>query len=214
MVERWGIGGIRVKFAPAASSRWLSSFTPRLRPTNGGAITTAVSAAAATITGTSSSNATGLYAHRSVTGRVGVRWEGGNEVRMGIQARIPRGGRYDGTSMNARSPLRVALFVGVLASSMAPALVADAQTPPLPSVDVIKIEGTLDRPLLGFVNGMLDDATTRGATVVLELDSAGGIGQGAVALADRIASMPVPVIVWVGPVPARASRSEERRVGQ
>src|SRR6266480_6578931 len=85
MVERWGIGGIRVKFAPAASSRWLSSFTPRLRPTNGGAITTAVSPAAATITGTSSSNATGLYAHRSVTGRVGVRWEGGNEVRMGIQ---------------------------------------------------------------------------------------------------------------------------------
>ena len=107
--------------------------------------------------------------------------------------------------MNARSPLRVALFVGVLASSMAPALVADAQTPPLPSVDVIKIEGTLDRPLLGFVNGMLDDATTRGATVVLELDSAGGIGQGAVGLADRIAGMRVPVIVWVGPVPARAS---------
>ena len=108
-------------------------------------------------------------------------------------------------SMRARWPLRLALFVGVLASSMAPALPADAQTTALPSVDVIKVEGTLDRPLLGFVNGMLDDASARGATVVLELDSAGGIGQGAVALADRIASMPVPVIVWVGPVPARAS---------
>jgi membrane-bound serine protease (ClpP class) len=107
--------------------------------------------------------------------------------------------------MRARSPLRLALFVGVLASSTAPALAADAQPPALPSVDVIKVEGTLDRPLLGFINGMLDDATARGATVVLELDSAGGIGQGAVGLADRIASMPVPVIVWVGPVPARAS---------
>ena len=107
--------------------------------------------------------------------------------------------------MRARSPLRLALLVGVLASSMAPALAANAQPPALPSVDVIKVEGTLDRPLLGFINGMLDDASARGATVVLELDSAGGIGQGAVDLADRIASMPVPVIVWVGPVPARAS---------
>jgi membrane-bound serine protease (ClpP class) len=107
--------------------------------------------------------------------------------------------------MRARSPLRLALFVGVLASSMAPALAADAQPTALPSVDVIKVEGTLDRPLLGFIDGMLDDASARGATVVLELDSAGGIGQGAVGLADRIAGMPVPVIVWVGPVPARAS---------
>jgi membrane-bound serine protease (ClpP class) len=107
--------------------------------------------------------------------------------------------------MRARSPLRLALFVGVVALSMAPALAAGAQPTALPSVDVIKVEGTLDRPLLGFVNGMLDDASARGATVVLELDSAGGIGQGAVGLADRIVSMPVPVIVWVGPVPARAS---------
>src|SRR5438309_7988800 len=68
-----------------------------LTPTNGGAMTTAVKPAAAMITGTSSRSATGLYAHRSVTGRVGIRWEGGDEVRMGIHARIPRGGRYDGT---------------------------------------------------------------------------------------------------------------------
>src|SRR6266550_924850 len=202
MVERWGIGGIRVKFAPAAWSFLSSSFTPRLMPRNGGAITTAVRPAVARITGTSSNSATGLNAHRSVTGRVGVRWEGGNEVRMGLDARIPRGGRYDGTSMNA--PLRLALVVGVLGSSMTAALAADAQ-PTLPPVDVVKVEGALDRPLLGFVNGMLDDASTRGATVVLEVDSAGGIGQDGVGLADRIAQMSVPVIVWVGPVPARAS---------
>src|SRR5438552_15729405 len=73
-----------------------------LMPTNGGAMTTAVKPAAAMITGTSSRSATGLYAHRSVTGRVGIRWEGGDEMRMGIQARIPRGGRYDGT-VHARS---------------------------------------------------------------------------------------------------------------
>jgi membrane-bound serine protease (ClpP class) len=107
--------------------------------------------------------------------------------------------------MNARSALRLALFVGVLAASIAPALAADAQPAALPSVDVIKVEGTLDRPLLGFVDGMLDDAAARGATVVLEVDSAGGIGEGALGLADRIAQMSVPVIVWVGPIPARAS---------
>ena len=107
--------------------------------------------------------------------------------------------------MNARPALRLVLFVGVLGASIAPAVAANAQPAALPSVDVIKVEGTLDRPLLGFVNGMLDDASARGATVVLEVDSAGGIGQDGVGLADRIAQMSVPVIVWVGPVPARAS---------
>ena len=107
--------------------------------------------------------------------------------------------------MNARMALRLVLFVGVLGASIAPAVAADAQPAALPSVDVIKIEGALDRPLLGFVNGMLDDASARGATVVLEVDSAGGIGQDGVGLADRIAHMSVPVIVWIGPVPARAS---------
>jgi membrane-bound serine protease (ClpP class) len=107
--------------------------------------------------------------------------------------------------MNARPALRLVLFVGVFGASIAPAVAAEAQPAALPSVDVIKVEGALDRPLLGFVNGMLDDASARGATVVLEVDSAGGIGQDAVGLADRIAQMPVPVIVWVGPVPARAS---------
>src|SRR6476661_1225518 len=107
--------------------------------------------------------------------------------------------------MNARPALRLVLFVGVLGASIAPAVAADAQPAALPSVDVIKVEGTLDRPLLGFVNGMLDDASARGATVVLEVDSAGGIGQDGVGLADRIAQMSVPVIVWVGTVPARAS---------
>src|SRR6476660_1304382 len=123
----------------------------------------------------------------------------------GSDARIPRGGRYDGTPMNARPALRLALFVGVLGASIAPAVAAQAQPAALPAVDVVKVEGTLDRPLLGFVNRMLDDASARGATVVLEVDSAGGIGPDAVGLADRIAQMSVPVIVWVGPVPARAS---------
>jgi len=43
------------------------------------------------------------------------------------------------------------------------------------------------------------------AVLVLQLDSPGTLGQDAVALADRVANLPIPVIVWVGTVPARAS---------
>jgi membrane-bound serine protease (ClpP class) len=41
--------------------------------------------------------------------------------------------------------------------------------------------------------------------IVLQLDSAGTIGPDAVALGQRLVDLPVPVLVWVGPVPARAS---------
>jgi membrane-bound serine protease (ClpP class) len=43
------------------------------------------------------------------------------------------------------------------------------------------------------------------AVIVLQLDSAGTIGPDAVALGQRLVDLPVPVLVWVGPVPARAS---------
>src|SRR4029453_9323743 len=132
---------MRVKFAPAAWSRWSISRTPRLMPTNGGARTTAASPALARITGTSSRNATGLYAHRSVIGRPRARWEGGDVVRMGFRARIPRGGRYHGTPMTPRSIVRAPL---VAAAFLVPATVgtgARAQGTPLPSVDGIKGEG-------------------------------------------------------------------------
>jgi membrane-bound serine protease (ClpP class) len=79
-----------------------------------------------------------------------------------------------------------------------------SETPAPPPIDVIKVEGALDRPLVGYLNDRLDAAVAEGAVVVLELDSAGTLDQDAIALADRIASLPVPVITWIGPVPARA----------
>jgi membrane-bound serine protease (ClpP class) len=72
-------------------------------------------------------------------------------------------------------------------------------------IDVIKVEGALDRPLVGFVDDRLDAAVSDGAVVVLQLDTSGTVGQDGIALAQRVADLPVPVIAWVGPVPARAS---------
>ena len=107
--------------------------------------------------------------------------------------------------MSLRSLVRAGLVAGALVIPTAVPGLARVQQVPLPAVDVIKVEGALDRPLLGYVNGRLDDAEARGATVVLELDSAGGIGDEAIGLADRLVVMRVPVIVWIGPVPAKAS---------
>ena len=83
--------------------------------------------------------------------------------------------------------------------------VALAQSAPGDRVDVIKVEGAIDRPLLGYLNDHLDQAVADGAVVVLQLDSAGTIGPDAVALGQRLVDLPVPVLVWVGTVPARAS---------
>ncbi len=91
------------------------------------------------------------------------------------------------------------LFVAV---SVRPAW---ASAPATATVDVIKVEGALDRPLVGYLRARLDQAEAAGATVVLQLDTSGTLNQDALALAQKIADLKVPVIVWVGPTPARAS---------
>lgn len=102
-----------------------------------------------------------------------------------------------------RAPRLVAVLVIALSAwtGVAWAQPTGADAP----IDVIEVEGAIDGPLLAFVNERLDVAVADGAVVVLQLDSAGTMGEDAVALADRVADLPVPVIVWVGTVPARAS---------
>ena len=72
-------------------------------------------------------------------------------------------------------------------------------------VRVIELQGPIDRPLLAYLEERLDEAEQAGAIVVLQLDTPGMMGQDALALADRVARLEVPVLTWVGPVPARAS---------
>ena len=70
---------------------------------------------------------------------------------------------------------------------------------------MIEVEGPIDRPLRAYLEERLAAAESAGAIVVLQLDTPGALGQDGVALAERVARLEVPVLTWVGPVPARAS---------
>jgi membrane-bound ClpP family serine protease len=99
-----------------------------------------------------------------------------------------------------RSLLLSTLVVGI---GVAVAVPSEAAT--TTPIHVLEVEGPIDRPLLGWLEGRLTDAEAAGAIVVLQLDTPGAMGQDGVALADRVARMEVPVIAWVGPAPAKAS---------
>jgi membrane-bound serine protease (ClpP class) len=91
--------------------------------------------------------------------------------------------------------------LGSAPAAGAGAVGANAQTP---IVEVIDVEGAIDRPLLAYVNDRLDAAERSGAIVVLQLDTSGSLHQDGVVLAERVAHLSVPVITWTGPAPATA----------
>jgi membrane-bound ClpP family serine protease len=93
------------------------------------------------------------------------------------------------------------ILVGGIVGAVAAASEAATVTP----IHVLEVEGPIDRPLLGWLEERLADAERAEAVVVLQLDTPGAMGQDALAFADRVARMEVPVIAWVGPAPARAS---------
>jgi membrane-bound serine protease (ClpP class) len=74
-----------------------------------------------------------------------------------------------------------------------------------PSVLVAKVDGSIDRTLASYVVDSIEEAEREGSSLVLQLDSAGTLDQDAVALAERIHDASIPVIVWVGPAPAKAA---------
>lgn len=72
------------------------------------------------------------------------------------------------------------------------------------SVLVAKVDGSIDRTLGSYVLDAIGTAERSDSTLVLQLDSAGTLDQDAVALAQRLHDAKIPVIVWVGPAPAKA----------
>ncbi|MDP9243340.1 MAG: hypothetical protein M3O84_09235, partial [Actinomycetota bacterium] len=100
----------------------------------------------------------------------------------------------------------VVLFGGLIAfgasaspSSAAPAVTSRA------TVDVVKVEGAIDRTMLDYLDGTIAQAEAARSTLVLQIDTAGTLGVDPIALADRVARSTVPVVVWVGPAPAQAA---------
>jgi membrane-bound serine protease (ClpP class) len=73
-----------------------------------------------------------------------------------------------------------------------------------PQVIVAKVDGSIDQVLASFLREQVVAAESSSATLVLQLDSAGTLDQDAIGLAEEIHSATVPVIVWVGPAPAKA----------
>ena len=81
---------------------------------------------------------------------------------------------------------------------------ASAQAPTTSKVLVVKVDGSIDRTVAGYLTDSVAEGERTGAAIVIQLDSAGTLDQPAVDLAERLFRSRVPVIVWVGPAPAKA----------
>jgi membrane-bound serine protease (ClpP class) len=101
--------------------------------------------------------------------------------------------------------MRRAVLVLCVLGVLVPWPRAASAAPTTTSIVVLKVEGAIDRPLLGYLLDRLDEAETSGTVVVLQIDTSGTLDQDGVALAQRVADLRVPVIAWVGPTPAKAS---------
>jgi membrane-bound serine protease (ClpP class) len=73
-----------------------------------------------------------------------------------------------------------------------------------PVVDIVKVDGVIDRPVADYLIATLQDAEARGDTVVVQLDTPGTLDVDPVALAARVFAARVPVVVWVGPAGSHA----------
>jgi membrane-bound serine protease (ClpP class) len=91
-------------------------------------------------------------------------------------------------------------FLGFLLFAPASARAATTQA----AVVVAKVDGSIDATVEGYLLDRLAEAESSGATLLVQLDSAGTLDRDGVALARRVFDATVPVIVWVGPAPAKA----------
>src|SRR5919197_4757771 len=105
-----------------------------------------------------------------------------------------------------RRPLLAMLFsLASLLLFFATKADAGTRTEAAHPVDVVKVDGVIDRPVADYLIGSLDDAERRGATVVVQLNTPGTLDVSAVQVADRVFRATVPVVVWVGPPGSHAA---------
>ena len=67
-------------------------------------------------------------------------------------------------------------------------------------VDVVEVDGVVDRTMANYVVDVIEKANADGAeVVVVELDSPGALGDAAERVIEAMAASEVPIVVWVGP---------------
>jgi membrane-bound serine protease (ClpP class) len=93
----------------------------------------------------------------------------------------------------------------VVASALIAIGSVGANAAPASLVDVVKVEGAIDRTMNDYLRGTIADAEAAQSTLVLQIDTAGTLDVDPLALGDLVARASVPVIVWVGPTPAQAA---------
>lgn len=80
-------------------------------------------------------------------------------------------------------------------------------------VDVVVLEGAIDAPTAEFVTDAIVGAAADSAqAVILQVDATGSVAGDAEALEALVGAPPVPVVVWVGDAPARATGTAARLV--
>jgi membrane-bound serine protease (ClpP class) len=93
----------------------------------------------------------------------------------------------------------------VVASALIAIGSVGADAAPASLVDVVKVEGAIDRTMNDYLRGTIADAEAAHSTLVLQIDTAGTLDVDPLALGDMVARTSVPVIVWTGPTPAQAA---------
>ncbi len=107
-----------------------------------------------------------------------------------------------------RAPERVFLvalgcWVILSCTLVAPAVGDDSQRP---SVELIKVDGTINPAVASFIDDAIDSTLRSGASaLVIELDTPGGMLTSAEHIVKSLLSAPVPVIVYVTPSGASAA---------
>lgn len=98
------------------------------------------------------------------------------------------------------------VLAGLLAALPAAAGAQTGEGPEGALVDVIEIEGVLERTVDAYLADAVAEAAADGAEVlVVQLDTPGAVNVDVDAMVDRIAEAPLPVAVWVGPLGARVA---------
>ncbi|MBA7603252.1 hypothetical protein ES703_10357 [subsurface metagenome] len=91
---------------------------------------------------------------------------------------------------------RLAFFIGLVAGALLPTGVRAAT----PAIDILHVDGTIVPIVAGYIDRGLEQAETRGSSIVIiELNTPGGLMGTTQTIVERILNAEVPIVVYVSP---------------